>query len=54
MIIFKKKYGDEVEVFLEDTESHMYKLKLKMFMRNSTKIISYLTSAKKLKILHRC
>ena len=45
MIMLKKKYSDQAEVFLEDTDSHMYKLKLKMFMNNSTKIISDLTSA---------
>ena len=38
----KIKYGDQVEVFLADTNSLMYKLRLKMFMKNSTKIISYL------------
>ena len=31
-------------MFLADTDSLMYKLKLKMFMKNSKKIISYLTS----------
>ena len=39
----KDKYGDQVEVFLADTDSLMYELRLKMFMKNSTKIISYLT-----------
>ena len=39
----KNKYGDQVEMFLADTDSLMYKLRLKMFMKNSTKIISYLT-----------
>ena len=38
----KIKYGDQVEVFLADTNSLMHKLRLKMFMKNSTKIISYL------------
>ena len=40
----KIKYGDKAEVFLADTDSLMDKLKLKMFMKNSTRIISYLTS----------
>ena len=31
-------------MFLADTDSLMYKLKLKMFMKNSKKIISCLTS----------
>ena len=55
MIIFKK-YGDQVEVFLAKTESLMYKLNMKMFMKNSTKIISYLTSIiiQKNKILRKC
>ena len=39
----KDKYGDQVEVFLADTDSLIYELRLKMFMKNSTKIISYLT-----------
>ena len=39
----KDKYGDQVEVFLADTDSLMYELRLRMFMKNSTKIISYLT-----------
>ena len=53
---FHYEYGDQVEVFLADTNSLMNKLKLKMFMKNSTKIISYLTSIiiKKIKILHKC
>ena len=40
----KIKYGDKAEVFLADTDSLMDKLKLKIFMKNSTRIISYLTS----------
>ena len=39
----KIKYGDKAEVFLADTDSLMDKLKLKIFMKNSTRIISYLT-----------
>ena len=39
----KDKYGDQVEVFLADIDSLTYELRLKMFMKNSTKIISYLT-----------
>ena len=39
----KDKYVDQVEVFLVDTDSLMYELRPKMFMKNSTKIISYLT-----------
>ena len=39
----KDKYDDQVEVFLADTDSLTYELRLKMFMKNSTKIISYLT-----------
>ena len=40
----KIKYGDKAEVFLADSDSLMDKLKLKIFMKNSTRIISYLTS----------
>ena len=40
----KIKYSDKAEVFLTDTDSLMDKLKLKIFMKNSTRIISYLTS----------
>ena len=40
----KIKYGDKAEVFLADTDSLMDKLKLKIFVKNSTRIISYLTS----------
>ena len=40
----KSKYGDIVEVFLAVTDSLMDKLKLKIFMKNSTRIINYLTS----------
>ena len=40
----KIKYGDKAEVFLAHTDSLMDKLKLKIFMKNSTRIISYLTS----------
>ena len=40
----KSKYGDQVEVFLADTDSIIDKMKLKMFMKNSTRIISYLVS----------
>ena len=40
----KIRYGDKAEVFLADTDSLMDKLKLKIFMKNSTRIISYLTS----------
>ena len=40
----KIKYGDKAEVFLADTDSLMDKLKLKIFMKHSTRIISYLTS----------
>ena len=40
----KIKYGDKAEVFLADTDSLMDKLKLKIFMKNSTRIISYLAS----------
>ena len=46
------KYGYQVELFLAVTDSLIYKLKLKMFMKNYKKIMSYLTSAiikKKLK-----
>ena len=39
----KDKYGDQVEVFLADTDNLTYELRLKIFMKNSTKIISYLT-----------
>ena len=40
----KIKYGDKAEVFLADSDSLMDKLKLKIFMKNSTRIINYLTS----------
>ena len=39
----KNKYGDKAEMLLIETDSITYKSKVKMFMKTSTEIKSYLT-----------